>query len=433
MTSNLASEQEDFAANLLADYEQTNQQIRMLADIRFKLLALVPTLTAAAALLTTATVAHGTVLAVGILGFITVFARAMYDLRNSQIYDACIGRARQLEKQLHMPSFRGNRYGGLYSERPRHTISLFEIAVWHDRALAFIYGAALGGWFYIITYSLLFIVATIFQWSRSPLFNQYIDVVYVASILIAALVACTFIWPFHQIEAIRSSRTLTVKVVDMPDTIKNQRPTKMGYKFVSVDVTLTNRRKHPLDYNLLEFKLQDDQDYAYKYSDAAMDHQNLTGRLQPGEPGHLFIVYEICEWNTPAKLVYSPRPRFLKVQQIIDLTGDTAKNIILIRHGDRDHNYPPDEDKDAPLTQKGMDKINRLRGRLARLNLDPEVYLTSTHKHAAQTAERLSDGRANPVYLDTITPSGRTHTNYDSPVRISSKQLLMRLSRREST
>ena len=145
MTSNLASEQEDFAANLLADYEQTNQQIRMLADIRFKLLALVPTLTAAAALLTTATVAHGTVLAVGILGFITVFARAMYDLRNSQIYDACIGRARQLEKQLHMPSFRGNRYGGLYSERPRHTISLFEIAVWHDRALAFIYGAALGG------------------------------------------------------------------------------------------------------------------------------------------------------------------------------------------------------------------------------------------------------------------------------------------------
>jgi hypothetical protein len=81
MTSNLASEQEDFAATLRADYEQTNQQIGMLADIRFKLLALVPTLTAAAALLTTATVAHGTVLAVGILGFITVFAIAMYDLR----------------------------------------------------------------------------------------------------------------------------------------------------------------------------------------------------------------------------------------------------------------------------------------------------------------------------------------------------------------
>jgi hypothetical protein len=49
MTSNLASEQENFAANLRADYEQTDQQIRMLADIRFKLLALVPTLTAAAA------------------------------------------------------------------------------------------------------------------------------------------------------------------------------------------------------------------------------------------------------------------------------------------------------------------------------------------------------------------------------------------------
>jgi hypothetical protein len=38
MKSNTASEQEDFAANLRADYEQTNQQINVLADIRFKLL-----------------------------------------------------------------------------------------------------------------------------------------------------------------------------------------------------------------------------------------------------------------------------------------------------------------------------------------------------------------------------------------------------------
>ncbi len=42
--------------NLRADYEQTYQQIRMLADIRFKLLALVPTLTAAAVVLATCSI-----------------------------------------------------------------------------------------------------------------------------------------------------------------------------------------------------------------------------------------------------------------------------------------------------------------------------------------------------------------------------------------
>src|SRR5947207_14649099 len=61
--------------NLRMDYEQRNEQVRMLTDIRFKLLAFVPTLTAAAvALLTSATVAQGTVLVVGLLGFVVTLA-----------------------------------------------------------------------------------------------------------------------------------------------------------------------------------------------------------------------------------------------------------------------------------------------------------------------------------------------------------------------
>jgi phosphohistidine phosphatase SixA len=405
--SNNDSEHENSTATLRADYEQTNQQINMLADIRFKLLAFVPTLTAAAvALLTSDKVAPGTVLAVGILGFITVFAIAMYDLRNSQIYDACIFRARQLEKQLHMPSFSRNRSGGLYSERPRHTISLFEIEVWHDRALAYIYGAALGGWFYIIISSLPFLLSSIFQWSNFPLFKQYIGVVYLASILIAALVAYAFIQQFHQIEASRfRSRTLTVNSVDIPDPIS---------KFVTVDVTLTNRRKHPLNYNALELKLRDNQEYPYQYSVAATEQQDLTGTLKSGEQIRLVLVYQIPEKNTPAKLVYTPHPRFLKVQQIIDLSEYTTKNIILVRHGDKDSSHPldkDDEDKHWPLSQDGIDKINRLKDRLTRLNLYPEIYLTSEHTHAQETAWRLSDGRQNPMCLYAITPPTRDSRN----------------------
>jgi hypothetical protein len=133
MSSNFSSEQDDSAATLRTDYEQTNEQIRMLTDIRFKLLALIPTATTIAVSVLGTIVAE-TSLVVGILGFITVFAIAMYDLRNSQIYDACIGRARQLEKQLPKPqsdfrgsAIEGNRSDGLYSQRPGRTRRLFGI------------------------------------------------------------------------------------------------------------------------------------------------------------------------------------------------------------------------------------------------------------------------------------------------------------------
>ncbi|GAC1392261.1 MAG: hypothetical protein NVS4B11_19760 [Ktedonobacteraceae bacterium] len=201
----------------------------------------------------------------------------------------------------------------------------------------------------------------------------------------------------------------------MPDTIENQ-SLNSGYKFVSVHVTLTHGRKDPLKYKVLEFKLRDNQDYPYKYSDAATgaatDQQNLTGTLQPGTQRHLCIVYKIHEWNTPAKLVYTPRPRFLKVQQIIDLTEYTTKNIILVRHGERDRSHSPE--KDAPLTQQGKAMVDCLKDLLARQNLGPEIYLTSKYKHAKQTAERLSDGRPNAVYpIDALTPHSRTKTNGD--------------------
>src|SRR6266851_3625731 len=69
------------------DYEQTTEQIRMLTDIRFKLLAFVPTLTGVAvSLLTGGKVGTGTVLAVGILGFVVTLGIIIYELRNLLFY-----------------------------------------------------------------------------------------------------------------------------------------------------------------------------------------------------------------------------------------------------------------------------------------------------------------------------------------------------------
>ncbi|SRR6266568_3560760 len=205
MTSNVASGQNNTTPsdeNLRADYEQTNQQINVLADIRFKLLAFVPTLTATAvALLTTDKIAQGTILAVGLLGFFAVFGIALYDQRNSQIYDACQHRAKYLERRLHMPnSYKEGKNGGLYTEKPDRTRRLFGITAWHDRSLAYIYGTALGGWSYIIIYPLLSIILSFFRWQRFLLLNQSVDMTYIVSIFFAALIAYICIRQFHQIE-----------------------------------------------------------------------------------------------------------------------------------------------------------------------------------------------------------------------------------------
>ncbi len=189
--------------DLRADYAQTNQQINVLADIRFKLLAFVPALTAAAVtLLTSNKVGQGAVFAVGLLGFVVVFGIAMYDQRNSQIYDACQHRAKYLEseKQLGLPKSTKVKEGGLYNERPDRTRSLFGITVWHDRSLAYIYSAALGGWSYIILYSLLSVVLSLFGWQKVPLLNQPVDVAYIGSIILAVAITCLFVRQFHEME-----------------------------------------------------------------------------------------------------------------------------------------------------------------------------------------------------------------------------------------
>jgi hypothetical protein len=152
--------------SLHLDYEQTTELFRMLADIRFKLLAFVPTLTGVAvSLLTGDKVGKGTVLAVGILGFVVTLGIIIYELRNSLFYDLSISRAARLEGQLKLPRFtklRGslNKPGGVFTERPPGRASAEQdplsqkflgiIPIKHDIGLSFVYGASLGGWTFIV-------------------------------------------------------------------------------------------------------------------------------------------------------------------------------------------------------------------------------------------------------------------------------------------
>lgn len=172
------------------DYEQTLATYRMLADIRFKLLAFVPTISGAAiALLSskTAQTQPQTTLVISLLGFLVTLGIAFYDLRNSEIHDQMVTRAGFLERVLQFPVLHGRE--GHMKQRPKSSRYLFNIyRIWHDRALAIIYGTVLGAWLFPFCYALFSVVGGARQSAAW------------ASAVIAGLAAMAFIAEFHRLE-----------------------------------------------------------------------------------------------------------------------------------------------------------------------------------------------------------------------------------------
>ena len=137
---------EDEKARL--DYDTTVRVILGLADVRFRLLALVPTIAAAAiAIVSRSGATAAELMALGAVGLVATLGILVYELRNTQLYDAAVARAGVLEGAL------GLEGGGLYGGRPKEGFRLlgaFEIS--HDRGLGLVYAAALGGWTYLVVW-----------------------------------------------------------------------------------------------------------------------------------------------------------------------------------------------------------------------------------------------------------------------------------------
>ncbi len=175
----LEPEQEAHQRLLLEDYARTVEVFGVLADIRFKLLAFVPAIVGATVALVSKVGEQRVILAVSLLGLAATLGILIYELRNSEVYNGASHRARVLEKELHLISAvpqRERRWledgvekraewpeqGGVFSERiyvPKKGESGFRLfgalTVKHDRALAIVYGAAIGGWLYLLSYSSL--------------------------------------------------------------------------------------------------------------------------------------------------------------------------------------------------------------------------------------------------------------------------------------
>jgi hypothetical protein len=132
----------------IAEYTEVNQNFRMLADIRFKLLAIIPTLGGVAIFLLSRMqqsepkLGYSLLFLISGLGLLTTLGVVFYDQRNSELYNALDGRAKELEKDLKL-------YGGQFTHRPRRNRYLFRsVELGHDSGLALIYGTVLGAWFY---------------------------------------------------------------------------------------------------------------------------------------------------------------------------------------------------------------------------------------------------------------------------------------------
>ncbi|HYM77565.1 MAG TPA: hypothetical protein VE377_16455 [Candidatus Dormibacteraeota bacterium] len=152
---NNTSQREGYSESWKVEYEQVSNNFRMLAETRFKLLALVPTLTGSAVYLLSKMTAgqqgadYAMVGFLSVLGFLATMGITFYDQRNSELYNLLVKRAREMERLLIPPmkNFEG---------RIRASRFLFGCArMKHDTGLALIYAPVLGAWFFPLVDALL--------------------------------------------------------------------------------------------------------------------------------------------------------------------------------------------------------------------------------------------------------------------------------------
>jgi hypothetical protein len=135
---------------LRLDYDQTQQLLRTLTDIRFRLLAFVPTIAGASVGFFGRARPAAELMAIGLVGLVATLGILVYELRNSETYTAAARRARMLEQRLELGS------GGLLSEHPASAQRLFGfLPIGRERGLALVYGAAFAGWTYLVAWGAL--------------------------------------------------------------------------------------------------------------------------------------------------------------------------------------------------------------------------------------------------------------------------------------
>jgi hypothetical protein len=133
---------------LRLEYEYASRLLGTLTEIRFKLLALVPTLSGAVVAFVSAGSSGVELLAIGGLGLAATSGVLTYELRNGELRRRATERVNRLETQL-FPN------GPLVGARGRTPKLFGVIPATHRLGVGLVYGAALGGWVYLVVWGAL--------------------------------------------------------------------------------------------------------------------------------------------------------------------------------------------------------------------------------------------------------------------------------------
>ena len=131
------------------DYDQTTKLVHSFTDLRTKMLAFVPTITGAAVGLLGEPRPAAELIGVSLLGLVATLGIFVYELRNAQLYDALVVRAKELERILGFPTVQGlHGVGGVLASRSNRWFA-------HERGWALVYAAAIAGWSYLAAWGFL--------------------------------------------------------------------------------------------------------------------------------------------------------------------------------------------------------------------------------------------------------------------------------------
>jgi len=136
----------DEDTRLRLEYDSGSELLRGLTETRFRLLALVPTVAGAVVALVNGHESAVELLAIGLLGLCASVGVLLYELRNGEIQGAVALRVAEVERRL-LP-------GGSLVVGPRSRL-LGLVPVSRTCAVALVYGAALGGWGYLVAWGAL--------------------------------------------------------------------------------------------------------------------------------------------------------------------------------------------------------------------------------------------------------------------------------------
>lgn len=81
---------------------------------------------------------------------------------------------------------------------------------------------------------------------------------------------------------------------------------KEGNKYLAVDIEVENTSNKPINYSVLDYKLQDNQNYSYEWQSIGAEPNFSSGTLQPTQKTRGLVTFEIPINNIPTQLTFTP-------------------------------------------------------------------------------------------------------------------------------